>query len=178
MALDAAKNNRAKETYALTVDYGTIYKSNNEVEIRKLMALECLVIDMLETFSTDKRKSLVNQINKFTNFTDRELAEQRNNRSEVLKNMFKPIYEVINYNIADDNSVGCMIMNNKIKKTENIIISIPEGETLSSFVDTLINMLNELNSQKDKKNPKAASKYRKEIEILGQVEAKERETQH
>ena len=174
MALDATKGNRAKDNFSLSVDYSTIYKTTNETEIRKLMAFECVMIDYIKTIDEKEIIDFKKKVDTFQKYTDRELSELRIKQSEVLKLMLKPEYELISKNITDDNKVVGVVMNNKTSKTEGFLLDIPEGETISSYLDILVNKLCEA-SNKAKTPTKTINKLRKEILILGQVEEIEKQ---
>lgn len=90
MALDASKNNRTKEDFAgrLLVDYSEIYNTNKIEDIRKLLALECCIIDYFNTLKDTEKEKVMQDNHILLKLSDRELVEERKNRSDTL-NSFK-----------------------------------------------------------------------------------------
>lgn len=183
MALDATKGNRAKENFSLSVDYSEIYNTCNENDIRKLLAMECFIIDSFaEKFTSAQKQDILNYIEDFNSFSDKELANQRNKRSEVLKSMLKPDFEVLSYTFADDNSIGLLIKSNKSNLTENIIYKLKPGISLSDYITNLTQDLSDIQNKQIEHNSsksttastKKANKIRKDLSILEQVENMEK----
>lgn len=169
MALDATVGNRAKDNYSLTVDYSSIYKTTNEKQIREILGFECCLIDLLNTLNYKQITELKKSKEKYKNYTDRQLSQLRQEKSEIIKSHLKPLFEVVTYNIADDNTIAGMIMNNQTGKTETYKIELESGENVSTQLSKLIKELIELPKKSTKVN-----KLRKEMLILEQIEELER----
>ena len=169
MALDATVGNRAKDTFSLVVDYSGIYKTTNENQIREILGFECDLIDYLTTLSDKQITELKKSKERYKKYTDRELAELREKKSEIIKSYLKPHYEVQTYSIADDNSVVGVVMNNQTRKTETYIIELTEGKDITHTLNKVIDELVGLGKKSTRVN-----KLRKEMIILEQIEELER----
>lgn len=170
MALDASKGNRAKETYDIKVDYGTICGSNDTTEIRKMVALEIIILEKLMNKSTKQINDMIDGMQELLKMNDKTLHKHRVKMSEELKRIVKPRYELLHYHFADDNSIIINYRNNIKNKTANMIVRKGKHE-IKDLINELIDKLTELQNKNKLDKQGIKMKY----DLLVQVIEKEKE---
>lgn len=170
MALDASKGNRAKETYDIKVDYGTICGSNDTFEIRKMVALEIILLNELMSMPAKQIDSMIEKMQELLKMNDKTLHSERVKASENLKKATKPRYEVLNYHFADDNSLIINYRNNIKNETANMLIGKGKSD-INKCIDDLVDKLTELQNQ----NKPDKQSFKRKYDLLCQVMQKEKE---
>ena len=171
MALDASKGNRAKETYDIKVDYGTICGSNDTMEIRKMVALETILLKELINMSPKQIDVMIEKMQELLKMNNKTLHNERVKASENLKKAIKPRYEVLHYHFADDNSLIINYRNNIKNETANMLIGKGKNE-INNCVNDLIDKLTELQNQ----NKPDKQSFKRKYDLLVQVIEKEKES--
>lgn len=172
MSLDASIDNRAKETFDLKVEYGSIYDSNDNKEIRKMLAYNIALVEQLESIGLVKLNIIKRRMNEILEqHNDKSLYEQHISANKLIKENMKDKepYEYITHLTTDTGKITVKYKSNRTNKEELITYKLFKVEDNENRLEKNLNTFIETREGMKKQGGKDLTKINKKISLLKQV---------